>query len=270
MSLPAVIAAPVLLAGIWLCTCAVGWARARRRTIAHANGQPAGDALGAAEVSGRIVGTAEARTPFSGRACAWWQVEVQTGTRDAFGQWHWTTRYTEASSAPFLVMDDSGYVTVHADGAQVTAGGLVIEPPPGRDVPRPCQRFMEQRNLGMRHVWGMGPMRFVERSLSEGTDVWVYGQLAQRAVSGVETVSDEATGTDALPFRTAATTPTARGLMRRGVEGEPLRIGAHSVAALTGRDAFWMTMGLLVGPVMIGIASWSLVLAVRTGTWWTR
>ena len=58
--------------------------------------------------------------------------------------------------------------------------------------------------------------------------------------------------------------------MRRGVEGEPLRIGAHSVAALTGRDAFWMTMGLLVGPVMIGIASWSLVLAVRTGTWWTR
>jgi len=268
MGVPAVIAAPVLLAGVWLCACAAGWYRARRRTLALTARSIDAVTAGAAEVHGRVVGTAEARTPFSGRACAWWQVEVQTGTRDAFGQWHWMTRYTEASSAPFLVMDDHGYVTVHADGAQVTAGGLVIEPPPGREVPRPCQRFMEVRNLGMRHVWGMSPMRFVERSLAEGTDVWVYGQVASSAVAS-ETVTTVATGTDALPFRTAAATPTAAGLMRRGVDGEPLRIGARSVKALTGRDAFWMTLGLLVGPVAIGFAAWSLVLAVRAGTLWS-
>jgi hypothetical protein len=31
-----------------------------------------------------------------------------------------------------------------------------------------------------------------------------------------------------------------------------------------------MTIGWLVGPVMIGFAAWSLFIAVRTGTWWTR
>lgn len=268
MGVPAVIAAPVLLAGLWLCGCAADWYRTRRRTLARSGVTLDAATAGATEVSGRVVGTAEARTPFSGRACAWWQVEVQTGTRDAFGQWHWTTRYSEASSAPFLVMDDHGYITVHADGAQVTAGGLVIEPPPGREVPRPCQRFMEVRNLGMRHVWGMSPMRFVERSLVEGTTVWVYGQLTQRAAA-TETVTAVATGTDALPFRTAAATPTAVGLMRRGVDGESMRIGAQSIAALTGRDALWLTMGLVVGPVAIGFAAWSLFLAVRAGVLWS-
>lgn len=267
MVVSAVIAAPVLLAGGWLCACAAGWARTRQRTIAQARATRTSASNGPAEVSGRIVGTAEARTPISGRPCAWWQVEVQTGTRDAFGQWHWTTRYTEASSAPFLVMDDTGYTTVHADGAQVTAGGLVIEPPPGRELPRACQRFMEQRNLGMRHVWAMGPVRLVERSLVEGTDVWVYGLLAERVVA--ETVTAVATGTDALPFRTAAATPTAMGLMRRGVAGEPLRIGAQSLAAFTARDAFWLAIGVFVGPTAIGFAAWQLFLAVRSGSLWT-
>ena len=261
MHVPIVIVAPLALFGIWCLACAWGWFQTRRRVLEVPSVTTASLVAGPVEVTGRVVGTAEVRTPFSGRICAWWHVEVQTGTRDAFGQWHWTTRYTESSSAPFLVMDDAGYLTVQATTADVTAGGLVIEPPPGREVPRPCERFMQVRNLGMRHVWGMGPMRFVERSLVEGTTVCVLGQ-AETTVLDAGTAAALATGTDELPFRSAASTLANGGSMRRGFAGAPLRVAAVSAKSMTGRDVFWIGMGI-VGLTALGVGLWTVLPLVR-------
>ena len=50
--------------------------------------------------------------------------------------------------------------------------------------------------------------------------------------------------------------------MRRGFAGAPLRVAAVSAKSMTGRDVFWIGMGI-VGLTALGVGLWTVVPLMR-------
>src|SRR5262245_7698703 len=137
-------------------------------------------AMGMVELEGALTSRSRTNAPFSNADCVWWEVELQT-IRSGKGPRQWTTVHRERSGHPFYLDDGTGTALIYPQDAQVNAGEVVSEETQGFGVPEPYAGYMKDRDLKMRHLWSMGPMRFRERRLEASRAVSVRGRATARA-----------------------------------------------------------------------------------------
>jgi len=226
-------------------------------------------AMGLVELQGAVRSRSRTCAPFTERECVWWEVELQTLSESNKGLKSWQTVHRERSGHPFYLDDGTGTALVYPQGAEVRAGEVVSEETQGFGVPEPYASYMQSRDLGMRRLWSVGPMRFRERRLDEGLGVFVFGRAEPRA-QAVEVSMDEdalqATGTDAVGaghVRDKDGRCTA--VIRKGRRDPAFLISDKSEKGMTAEYGFKAFGGLVGGPLLVMFGLWCLVELAKSG-----
>lgn len=226
-------------------------------------------AMGMVELQGTVRARSRVTAPFTNRSCAWWEVELQTLRQSNKGLKQWGTVYREQSGNPFYLEDGTGAGLVYPQGADLRAGDLVMEETHGLGVPEPYSGFMAQRQLGLRHLWSMGPMRFRERVLDEGCGVYVLGRAYPKPHAVAVSMDDEAlqaTGTDAIG---AAHVRRYDGgccaVIRRGKDDPAFLISERSEKTMTLEYGVKAFGGLVGGPLLTVFGLWCLIELAKSG-----
>ena len=226
-------------------------------------------AMGLVELQGALRGRSRATAPFSDHDCVWWEVELQTLRQSNKGLKHWNTVHREQSGHPFYLDDGTGTALIFPQGAHVSAGDVVTEETHGFGVPEPYAGYMESRQLGMRHLWSMGPMRFRERRLEEGRAVYVLGRAHPKPQSVVVSMDEEAleaTGTEAIgAAHVRRYDGQCMAIIRRGKSDAGFLISDSSEKSLTFTYGFKAFGGLVGGPLLTMFGLWCLIELARSG-----
>jgi hypothetical protein len=247
-------AASILGAGSVLTARGLGALRARRRLRAIPASSIGSLILGLAEIQGELVPASDQLAPFSGRRCAYWEVDI--ATRAPRGGWRVVHR--NSSGNPFFLRDESGIALVYPHGSECRLASHLTETCAGIGIPSSFAEYMEPRSLMFPHVWRRSVLRFRERVLVEGQRLHLLGTAIPRAVaSGV--VELAATGTDGpLDLRLRTLQESTHAVFRR-VESQPLLIISdrpqrQQVAAVAPRE--WGTA--IAGPLVtaLGVGYW--------------
>jgi len=227
-------------------------------------------AMGLVEVEGRVQARSRVTAPFTTRPCAWWQVELQTLSQSNRGLKEWNTVYKEQSGNPFYLEDGTGTAMVYPQGADIRAGDLVQEETHGLGVPEPYASFMADRQLGMRHVWSMGAMRFRERIVDEGCAVFVLGRANPKPHAVDVSMDDEAlqaTGTDAAGAQHVRSHDGACcAVIRRGKDDPAFIISERSEKTMTMEYGLKAFGGLVGGPLLTLFGLWCLIELAKSGS----
>ena len=226
-------------------------------------------AMGLVELQGKVCARSRVSAPFTNRECAWWEVELQTLRQSNKGLRNWSTVYREQSGNPFYLDDGTGTALVYPQGAEVSAGDVTMEETHGLGVPEPYSGFMAGRQLGMRHIWTMGAMRFRERRIEEGRCVYVLGRANPKPHAVPVSMDEEvleATGTDAIGARHVRQHDgVCTAIVRRGKQDPAFLISDRSEKTMTleyGAKAFG---GLLGGPALALFGLWCLIELAKSG-----
>jgi hypothetical protein len=226
-------------------------------------------AMGLVEVEGTVRARSQVVAPFTSRSCAWWEVELQTLSESNKGLNRWSTVYKEQSGNPFYLADSTGTALVYPQGADMRVGDVVMEETHGLGVPEPYASFMAGRQLGMRHIWSMGAMRFRERVVDEGCAVFVLGR-ANPKPHAVDVSMDEdalqATGTDALRAQHVRTHDgECCAVIRRGKDDVAFLISERSEKSVSTEYGFKALGGLVGGPLLALFGVWCLIELAKSG-----
>lgn len=226
-------------------------------------------AMGLVELQGSVRSRSRVTSPFTARSCAWWEVEVQTLRHSSKGIRHWSTVYRESSGQPFYLSDGTGEVLVFPNGAEVRAGHVVSEETMGLGVPELYSSFMDGRQLGMSHIWSMGPMRFRERVLEEGQAVYLLGRAQPRAQSVSVSMDEDvllATGTDSIGARHVRTHDAdCHAVIRRDKRDPAFLITDRSEKMMTVEYGLKAFGGLVGGPLLALFGLWCLIELAKSG-----
>jgi len=220
-------------------------------------------AMGLVELEGRLQCRSRTNAPFSGRNCVWWEVLVQTIRQNNKGVKQWHTVHRERSGNPFYLDDGTGTALIYPQDAQVSAGDVTSEETGGFGVPEPYSTYMHDRHLGLRALYGMGPMRFQERVLEEGRAVFVLGR-ANPKPHAVEISMDEdvlqATGTDAYGAQHVREFDgRCMAVIRKGPRDPAFLISDRSEKSMASEYGLKAFAGLVGGPVIAMFGLWFLV-----------
>jgi hypothetical protein len=223
-------------------------------------------AMGLVEVVGAVESRSAVTAPFSGRPCAYWEVDVavQGPRRNA-----WKTVHREQSGQPFFLRDETGVALVYPHGAECRTGFGVAEECLGISLPPVYARYLADRGLGMRHLWRLGAMRFRERVIEERQRVYVLGTAMPRsqAVTIGEAEALQATGTDGWGARRLRDTDAEVVATVRKGEHEPTFVisqdSERALTLMTGLQA----VGLLVGGPVLALIG--LVYLLEVLSRWT-
>ena len=226
-------------------------------------------AMGLVEVQGKLSARSRVTAPFTNQACAWWEIELQTLRQSNKGIKQWSTVYREQSGNPFYLHDGTGTAMVYPQGAKVTAGDVISEETHGLGVPEPYAGFMAGRQLGMRHLWSMGPMRFCERRLEEGRAVYVLGRANPKPHAVAVSMDDEvlqATGTDAIGARHVRQHDgECCAVIRSGKQDPVFLISDRSEKTMTLEYGIKAFGGLVGGPALALFGLWCLIELAKSG-----
>ncbi len=259
-----VVATVALACGLWLFLRAFRDLRTRRliqnTPAAHIRSM----AMGLVEINGEVVLRSEHEAPFSGRPCAYWQVDISTRGRNNA----WNIVHHASSGSPFFVRDETGLALVYPQDADCRVRNQVEETCVGIQLPECYTKYMDDRHLAFRHVWELSTLRFRERTLEEGQRVFILGAAVPRpqAMDVSQDAVLEATGTDGPHERRIRELQhEACAIVRRG-ESEKLFI----ISQESERDVAF-TLGLrgwaemVGGPLLTlaGLGCWLLYLSGR-------
>ena len=167
-------------------------------------------AMGLVEVHGVVLERSRIRSPFTGRECAYWEVDIAIRGRRNTG---WRTVHRACSGNPFFLDDGTGIALVYPTGSQCTIPASAEEECVGFGVPDMYADYMKRAGLWQRHMWRLAPLRFRERTLEEGVEVFILGSAEPRTQSltisdpDEEPVVQQAPGTDGA----AVSAPPATG-----------------------------------------------------------
>lgn len=218
-------------------------------------------AMGLVEVTGAVSPRSTLQAPFSGRPCAYWQVDIATHNNKN----GWTTVHHNASHNPFYLRDTTGVALVYPDGARCTLPPGEEEECLGISLPDCYASYLHDQHIGAASLWRLGRLRFRERILEDGQAAFVLGTAEPRSQAVDVSADDDvlaATGTDDAAAQRAqrlrADDQAVRAVIRRG-EREPTFIisldSERNVAFQLGLRA----MGeLIAGPVLtlMGLGYW--------------
>jgi len=218
-------------------------------------------AMGLVEVNGEVVPRSTHTAPFSGRSCAYWEIDIATQAKRS-----WNIVHRNSSGSPFFVKDETGLALVYPKGAECKVLNGVEEICNGINVPDCYNHYMDDEQLGFRLVWRLSRLRFRERILEEGQRVFVMGTAMPRPQS-LDVSQDamlEATGTDGPhEQRIRELQSQASATIRRG-QNEPIFLisqqSERDLALTLGLRAY---AGMFGGPALtlFGMSYWLLWLA---------
>ena len=227
-------------------------------------------AMGLVELNGKVSERSRVNAPFSGRPCAYWEIEIATRTQNSRnGVRQWSTVHRNRSGHPFYLGDDTGTALVYPQGAECRLQFGVEEETHGLGVPDCYGDYMKQQGLAMRSVWALGPMRFRERVLEDGAMVFVLGRAFPRAQSTSVSWDEDtlaATGTDGgARSAVAARDAEVRGVIRRGPQDPVFVVGQTSEKTMTFEYGAKATAGLVGAPLLTLFGVWCLIELARSG-----
>lgn len=200
-------------------------------------------AMGLVEINGTVESRSLATAPFSGRSCAYWQVDVAVLSRSV-----WTTVHTNNSGQPFFLRDDTGLALVYPRGAECRLNFGVEEICHGLSMPELYSSYLAEAGVKTRHLWRLHSLRFRERTMEEGQSVYVLGTATPKPMVHVISEGEElaATGTDDDRWgaRVRQRSQEASAIIRKG-ENEKL----FMISQVPERDL----------TVMLGLQSWAQI-----------
>jgi len=222
--------------------------------------------MGLVEINGEAVPRSELTAPFSGRPCAYWQVDIATRSRR--NSWHVVHR--NASGNPFFLRDETGVALVYPQDAKARLNFQVEEECVGLSLPDVYAQYLEEQHPAGSALWRLGSLRFRERVLEAGQRIYVLGTALPRPQSVTISMDDEreATGTDDRRARRLhGLDHEAHAVIRRGENENTFIISQQSERELTMQLGLRATAELVGGPVltMFGLAYWLHVLS--TSRW---
>lgn len=231
-------------------------------------------AMGMVELNGQVESRSDLVSPFSGRTCVWWEIEISTMSGRSRGNSNWSVVHKKASGQPFYLRDETGVAMVYPQGANVKVNFATEETTHGLGVPELYMQYMEQQGLGLRRMWALGAMRFRERVLEAPQRVFVLGRAFPRAMTREVSFADievAVTGTDGgrheSATRQSERDEDVRGVIRQGGSGEPFLIGQRSESELVLEYAVRGFGGLILGPALACFGLWCALELARSGGW---
>jgi len=212
-------------------------------------------AMGFVEVNGRALARSSVTAPFSGHDCVYWQVDISVPSRRGSS---WTVVHSNASGQPFYLDDDTGLALVYPAGGECKLPHGVEEIVQPFSVPDCYASYLKEHAPMLR----MSTLRFRERVLEEGRQLFVLGTATPRAHE--VTISDGgealATGTDgphALQLATLRQRDEAvRAVIRRGTRERTFVLSPESEKDLTFQLALKSVLLLLAGPAVTAAGLW--------------
>jgi hypothetical protein len=221
-------------------------------------------AMGLVEIDGQVVPRSEHMAPFSGRPCAYWELDIATRGRNN----SWNVVHRNASGSPFFLRDETGLALVYPKGADVRVQSQVEETCLGINLPDCYVEYMDQQNLAFRHVWRLSSLRFRERLFEEGQRIYVLGTAMPRPQAMTVSQDDvlEATGTDGPHERHIRELQhAASGVVRLGESEKVFIISQQSEREVTFMLGLRGWAEMLGGPALtlFGLGYWLMFLAGR-------
>jgi hypothetical protein len=152
-------------------------------------------AMGLVELNGRVEARSQIFAPFSGRACAHWQVEIAARGRR---RGSWSVIHRNHSGNPFYLEDDTGVAMVFPQGSDCRVRYGTDEECSGFNLPDVYADYVRENPGAIGPLHRLSWLRFRERTLEDGMQVYALGTAMPRshaiAVSDGEALA--ATGTD--------------------------------------------------------------------------
>jgi hypothetical protein len=222
--------------------------------------------MGLVEIDGEASPRSVLTAPFSGRPCAYWQVDIATRSRRS----GWQVVHRNASGNPFFLRDETGVALVYPQGATARLNFQVEEECLGMSLPDVYAEYLKERRPAGHELWRLGSLRFRERTLEAGQRIYVLGTAMPRPQSVAISMDDEleATGTDdRRAHRLHSLDHEARAVIRRGENESTYIISQQSERELTMQLGLRATARLIGGPALtlFGLAYW--LHALSTSRW---
>lgn len=203
-------------------------------------------AMGLVEVKGAVVPRSSAIAPFTGRPCAYWEVDVATQTRSAYSVIH-----RNQSGQPFYLRDETGLALVYPKGAESKLNFAREEVCRGFMLPECYAQYLKEYGTLATTMSRMSTLRFREWILEEGQEVYVLGTATPRARAHV--VSDgealdslQATGTDGhFATRVRSLDQEVSAVVRKGQNEATFVVSQDSEQSIT---------------TVLGLRSWGMLL----------
>lgn len=219
--------------------------------------------MGLVELHGRVEARSATKAPFSGKPCAYWEVDISSqGRRN-----QWATVHRSRSGGPFYVTDDTGTALVFPQGLDARLPAAETEICSGLNLPDVYADYLREHRTRLGPLARLSTLRFREWRLEEGTVVYLIGTATPRA--RVAAVNDEdaflATGTDdpaavALRARHVRSRDSeVAATIRRGEHVPVFLLSHESEGALRfGLSLQWKLM-LVGGPLVTAFGLWCLL-----------
>lgn len=224
--------------------------------------------MGLVEVCGQATPRSELSAPFSGRPCAYWQLDIARRAKNN----SWKVVHRAASGNPFYLRDETGVALVYPKDAEVKLNFQLEEVCNGLALPDCYAQYLDAQPGPGKALWRIGTLRFRERLLEAGQRVYVLGTATPRAQSVSVSMDDElqATGTeDRRAFRVRTLDHEVQAVVRRGENERTFFISQQSEREVTLQLGLRAVAGLVGGPALtlFGLAYWLLALQ---GAPWSR
>ena len=225
-------------------------------------------AMGLAEVHGQVRARSQATAPFSGRPCAYWEVDVSVrGKRRG----SWSVIHRNQSGSPFFLEDDTGTAMVFPQGADCRVRFGTAEECFGLNLPPVYADYLRENPLGFGGVGRLSMMRFRERTLEDGMQIYVLGTAMPRgrAVVVSEGEALAATGTDDAFARRQELDRESSAMIRRGENESTFIISQEPEKDLVFGLKIKSAAMILGGPplALFGLGYWLLTIANGRMRW---
>jgi hypothetical protein len=257
-----VVASAALVAGVvWF---AHGLASLRRKRLIEntPSAKIRSMAMGLVEINGAVATRSALASPFSGKPCVFWEVEIAVPKGRNEG---WHTVHRNQSGQPFFVEDGTGTALVYPHGAECKLGYGNEEVCNGFALPECYSSYIKQHGTGLGLMWRVEQLRFRERLLEETQHVYIVGTAMpiSRAVNLAGDDDLQATGTEGAQGATAAGGGVAHhqapvATIRQGENEKTFIISQQSELMVTFELGLKAFAGMIGGPIafLIGLSFW--------------
>ena len=216
-------------------------------------------AMGLVEVNGAVEPRSSVSAPFSGKTCAYWEIDISTPARN-----RWEVVHRNQSGSPFFLRDEDAVAMVYPHGATCKIPFGTDEVCTWSNLPPAYDEYIRAHPSAIPRLSRLGRLRFRERTIDVGTQVFVLGTAMPRAREQVIAEGDQiqATGTeDADVARLSTLDHEVTGVIRQGEEESTFIISEESERSLMTELGAQLKLQLVGGPLITlsGLAYWLYV-----------
>jgi E3 ubiquitin ligase len=224
-------------------------------------------AMGLVEINGTVEARSALHAPFSGKPCAYWEVDVAVQARRS-----WRIVHRNQSGNPFYLSDGTGVALVYPHGAESRIRFGAEETCAGLMLPPCYAEYLAEHASVVGGLARLGQLRFRERVLEAGQTVYVLGTAMPRSQARVvgESEALQATGTDGpVATRRNHLDHDVVAVVRRGENESTFILSQESEKGLMfslGAKALFQLVG---GPLftVAGLGYWLMTLSSGRKPW---